>query len=32
MKEEWKVYIKGVPSRGKEVNKALIDLGAKKCY
>lgn len=29
MKEEWKVYIKGVPNRGNEVIKALTDLGAK---
>lgn len=28
MKEEWKVYIKGVPERGKEVIKTLTDLGA----
>lgn len=28
MKEEWKVYIKGVPERGEEVIKALTDLGA----
>lgn len=29
MKEEWKVYIKGVPNRGDEVIKILEDLGAK---
>lgn len=29
MKEEWKVYIKGVPGRGDEVRQALIDLGGK---
>lgn len=29
MKEEWKVYIKGVPNRGNEVIKILEDLGAK---
>lgn len=28
MKEEWKVFIKGVPSRGDEVIKILEDLGA----
>lgn len=28
MKEEWKVYIKGVPERGKEVINTLINLGA----
>ncbi len=32
MKEEWKVYIKGVPERGKEVIKTLTDLGAKNPY
>lgn len=30
MKDEWKVYIKGVPGRGKEVIKMLEDLGGKK--
>lgn len=29
MREEWKVYIKGVPNRGDEVIKMLEDLGAK---
>ena len=29
MKEQWKVYIKGVPGRGDEVRQALIDLGGK---
>lgn len=28
MKEEWKVYIKGVDGRGEEIIKALEDLGA----
>lgn len=28
MKEEWKVYIRGVQDRGEEVIKALTDLGA----
>lgn len=32
MKEEWKVYIKGVPNRGNEVVKALTDLGAKEPF
>lgn len=32
MKEEWKVFIKGVPNRGNEVIKALTDLGAKNTY
>lgn len=32
MKEEWKVYIKGVPNRGNEVIKALTDLGAKEGF
>lgn len=31
MKEEWKVYIKGVLNRGNEVIKILEDLGAKNC-
>lgn len=30
MKEEWKVYIKGVQGRGKEVIKVLTELGGKK--
>lgn len=32
MKEEWKVFIKGVPNRGNEVIKKLTDLGAKKLF
>ena len=32
MKEEWKVWIKGVPNRGNEVIKALTDLGAKEPF
>mgnify|MGYP003591693360 CR=1 FL=1 len=32
MKEEWKVWIKGVSGRGDEVIKKLIDLGAKNAY
>lgn len=32
MKEEWKVYIKGVPGRGDEVIKVLTNLGAENKY
>lgn len=32
MKEEWKVYIKGVPNRGDEIIKILTNLGANNDY
>lgn len=32
MREDWKVYIKGVQGRGNEVIKALTDLGAKEPF
>lgn len=32
MKEEWKVYIKGVPDRGAEVIKVLEDIGGRDSY
>lgn len=32
MKEEWKVYIKGIPGRGEEVIKMLKDLGGKEYH
>lgn len=32
MKEEWKIFIKGVKDRGEEVIKTLTDLGGKNTY